>query len=230
MTDQEKVKLYDLCRNSYDKLPETDDLFDKTLYELICYCASEHLKIFNYNEINNEMKINIVTVLLNIVNRIKVFNDPKSFSNISYLIISTELNHYLIDDLFKLTYFPEECVSDNNYNRYTNVIEHFLIWDNYSICNAVSRYKLFGYMASYFGYRYDNHLDDVIFAPELILYCLRNNISKEKFINGIKFIYANEDYLLNYWDENYDSDHDEELDTRIVMKILDGSINNREIR
>ena len=96
MTDEEKVKLYDACKIGYDKLPKTKDLFEKTLYELICYFASDQLKLFTYREINDVMKIKVVDSLLKIVNKIRVFNDPKGFSDIAYLLISMDLNHYII--------------------------------------------------------------------------------------------------------------------------------------
>ena len=104
MTDEEKVKLYDTCKTGYDKLPKTKDLFEKTLYELICYFASDQLKLFTYREINDVMKIKVVDSLLKIVNKIRVFNDPKGFSDIAYLLISMDLNHYIICNLLNLIY------------------------------------------------------------------------------------------------------------------------------
>ena len=35
---------------------------------------------------------------------------------------------------------------------------------------------------------------------------------------------------MEYWELNSDCSHDEELDVQIVKMLLDGSINNREIR
>ena len=230
MTNEEKVKLYDTCKIGYDKLPKTNDLFERTLYELICYFASDQLRLFTNREINDVMKIRVVDNLVNFVNRIKVFNDPKGFSDIAYLLISMDLNHYIICNFLNLIYFPKECLSNNHYGDYTYAIENILIFDNYCPCKDVSHYKLFEYITAFFDYKYDHHLGDVIFAPELILYCTRNDVPIEKFNEALKYLFDLDDYLMEYWELNSDYSHDEELDVQIVKMLLDGSINNREIR
>ena len=230
MTDEEKVKLYDACKIGYDKLPKTNDLFEKTLYELICYFASDQLRLFTYREINNPMKLAVVDSLLKIVNKIRVFNDPKGFSDIAYLLISIELNYSIICNFLDLIYFPKECLSNDHYGDYTFAIENILIFDNYNPCKVVSHYKVFEYITAFFEYKYDHHLGDAKFAPELILYCTRNDVPIEKFNEALKYLFDLDDYLMEYWELNSDYSHDEELDVQIVKMLLDGSINNREIR
>ena len=231
MTDKEKIELYNLCSCGYDYLYKNDDEYHNELCQLLYYCSDKQTRLFKSNEITDDMKIKMVDSLSNMVDKIKSLNDIKSLKNIIFLIINIQLNHYIVGDLLKLNFFPEDCFNDNqNDGRYLFIIEQILTFEDYYICNLLKKYPLFSLVTTYMDYIYDNHLDYNVFMPNIILYCLKEKYDKDKFIKVIENAYNSYDYLLGFYELNDDEYHTIELDNSIVSKIIDGSINERIIR
>lgn len=230
MTDIEKIELYDNCLflNTIDR---SSDPYYCELCKLIMHSNEGHLRLFNRNEITDKMKIEVVDSLSNILDRIKEIEDINLFKHISFFVLNSQLNHYLLVDFLKLLYFPDECLADKGLeDRYLSIIEHLLDFEDYYTYDLLKHIPLFNYVVTYFDYMHDNNVPYNIFISNIILYCLKEKYDKDSFMKILDKAYEYYDYLKGYYELNDDDSHVSELDNNIVSKIINGSFNEKVIR
>ena len=86
--------------------------------------------------------------------------------------------------------------------------------------------NLFSYINDFLEYKIvckiysNNELDNNVFIPSIVLYCLKNNISNEEFINMVNRSVDNYEKLLNYLELNDDKKHDYELNQMVITKLV----------
>ena len=235
LTREEKLILYNkIVHNDYKGL----DSNYKYIYDVI----SQFDSISKYNEIFNseDDKIAFMDQILETAKKVFDKWGYLSLKHISFIIMNERISNNGVNDLLLLTFFPEECFKSEDekekietYNKYLYLIETLIIYEDGYSASLLKDTKLFNYINEYLEYKYVckvysyDELANNVFIPSIILYCLKNNLSHEEFINMVNKAIDNYEKLLNYLELNDDKKHDFELNQMLINKLL--NISNEKV-
>ena len=227
MTINDKINIYYSSLKKDCNYKEVEP-FKEELYLLVDYIHDKVLSTKDEIEVDSTC-ILILDKLIDVLIKVNDNGYTNRIKDFIYFIHNLVLDTTVLADFFNLSFFPNDCFIKNNDERekeYYYIIEIILSYEPYYETMRNNDLLLYKYISLYLEYIFANKKDYNYFAPNIILYCIKNQIDEKEYIEMISYSYENYNEYIDYIDTNDDYSHQYELSNKVLKKIVSRNNNN----
>ena len=219
LTDQDKIKMYDECRNKTYHNEMLEPIIED-LYNMFEFDFMRHLG-FNFDKDDNQ-KIKHITNLLQPLYDVIETNNIPLFHKLVFEVThpnNNTISTHLIFDMMNLLLHPQEYLSQEDH-YFSMITDYFFEEDKYNFYLDNSKYLYFYYLTNLIKLCRYNNLNKDSLGIMIIYYFLKNNIEPEKFVPAVNYAINNRKIINSFAFHNRVTNNQNEFINFIMDLIL----------
>jgi hypothetical protein len=230
LTDQEKIKMYDECRNKTYHNEKLEPVIED-LYNMFEFDFKHHLG-FNF-DVDDNRKIKHITNLLQPLYDVIDTNNIPLFHKLVFEVThpnNNTISTHLIFDMMNLLLFPQEYLSQEDH-YFSMITDYFISENKYDFYSKNSTYPYFDYLNKLYNHGKEHNIKYTGTGIEvaIIYYFLKNNTNPNNFIDALDYVHNNIQFINSFYRHNYKKENEDEF-LNVLMNVILNELDHRVIK